>query len=390
MKVAVFGAGAFGGWTALELARRGARVTLFDAWGPGNTRASSGGETRVIRATYGSHAVYTDMALDALDRWRAYEARWQQTFYRQTGALWMFGPPNDGAFGRASAEALSARGARIEELSASDAARKYPQIDFNGIAGAIFEPDAGYLLARRACEHVAKGLAAAGGQYRLGAAAAPVRLDPPRSGLPRAIPLIDGQQVEADCFVFACGPWLGTLFPDVVGDLIVPTRQEVYYFGPPAGDARFGDEQLPVWVDFRERLIYGIPGNANRGFKVADDTPGAVFDPTSGSRDPDERGIDAARRFVAERFPALAGTPLIGTEVCQYESTPDSHFIVDRHPAAADVWIAGGGSGHGFKMGPVIGDMIASCVREDAAPDPRFALRRFASPPPGGWQQKWS
>jgi glycine/D-amino acid oxidase-like deaminating enzyme len=217
-----------------------------------------------------------------------------------------------------------------------------------------------------------------------------VPLDPPRSGLPRAIPLTDGQQVEADCFVFACGPWLGTLFPDVVGNLIVPTRQEVYYFGPPAGDARFGDEQLPVWVDFRQRLIYGIPGNANRGFKVADDTPGAVFDPTCGSRDPDERGIGAARRFVAERFPALAGAPLIGTEVCQYESTPDSHFIVDRHPAAADVWIAGGGSGHGFKMGPVIGDMIAACVREDAAPDPRFALRRFASPPPAGWQQKWS
>jgi len=145
-----------------------------------------------------------------------------------------------------------------------------------------------------------------------------------------------------------------------------------------------------VWVDYRERLVYGIPGNANRGFKVADDTPGPAFDPTSGTRDATPSGIAAARAFLQQRFPALAAAPLLGSEVCQYEASPDSHFIVDRHPAAPNVWIAGGGSGHGFKMGPALGEMLASYVLGTATPDPQFGLARLASPPRGGWEEKWS
>src|SRR5262249_32720820 len=146
----------------------------------------------------------------------------------------------------------------------------------------------------------------------------------------------------------------------------------------------------PVWVDYRDRVIYGIPGNANRGFKVADDTSGPVFNPTSGVRDATPEGIAAARAFLAERFPALAGAPGLGSEVCQYEASPDSHYIIDRHPAAENVWIAGGGSGHGFKMGPVIGELLASAVLGGVKPDPQFGLARFAKPPTGGWEAKWS
>jgi sarcosine oxidase len=389
--IAVFGAGAFGGWTALTLLARGARVTLYDAWGPGNARASSGGETRVIRATYGSHTIYTEMAARALELWRAYERRWQRTFFRRTGALWMFGPPNDGSFASASAAALRTTGRPIEELTAAEAARRYPQIRFDGIAGVLYEPDAGYLLARRACEHVVERIVAEGGDYRLGAAAAPVEIDgsPARPHAPH-VRLTDGTSVEADGFVFACGPWLPMLFPDVIGRFITPTRQEVFYFGGPAGDPRFSDDHLPVWVDFRDRLIYGIPGNANRGFKLADDTPGAAFDPTVGDRGVDDGGVAAARAFLSERFPALAGAPLLGSEVCQYESTPDANFIIDQHPVLPQVWIAGGGSGHGYKMGPAIGELVASLVLGEPVPDPLFTLQRFAHRPPGGWKHKWS
>ena len=147
---------------------------------------------------------------------------------------------------------------------------------------------------------------------------------------------------------------------------------------------------MPVWVDYGERLMYGIPGNANRGFKVADDSPGPIFDPTGGSRDATPAGLDATRAFLQRRFPALAGAPLLGSEVCQYEASPDSHFIVDRHPAAANVWIAGGGSGHGFKMGPAIGEHIASVVLGTAQPEPQFALSRLSATPAGGWEEKWS
>jgi glycine/D-amino acid oxidase-like deaminating enzyme len=386
-RVVVFGAGAFGGWTALTLVRRGARVTLFDAWGPGNSRASSGGETRVIRATYGTHRVYTRMAARALDLWRANEARWQRTFFRRTGVLWMFGPPNDGRFGRASSEALLADGLPIEALPIEEAARRYPQIDFDGIANVLFEPEAGYLLARRACEHVVERVVAEGGEYRLGAVAMPLRLDDTRVS---SVALGDGARIEADQFVFACGPWLGRIFPDVLARFITVTRQDVYYFGPPAGDSRFGEDRLPVWVDFRDRLLYGIPGNIHRGFKIADDAPGDEFDPTDGQRNVSDSGIARARAFLAQRFPALAHAPVVGAEVCQYESTPDANFVIDRHPAASNVWIAGGGSGHGFKMGPVVGEMLSALVLDAAEPDPMFAWHRFSNPPTGGWQPKWS
>ena len=329
--VAVFGAGAFGGWTAHELVRRGARVTLVDAFGPGNARASSGGETRVIRTTYGSHGVYTDMAARALALWRAHEARWGRTFFRRTGALWLLGSGQPEDFGRASFETLQARAIDVEHLTPSKAAASYPQINFDGVTDVLFEPDAGYLLSRRACEYVVEQVIAGGGEYRTGAAATPVRLDAAQTG---SVALVNGERIVADRFVFACGPWLGSLFPDVVGRLVTPTRQEVYYFGTPAGDDRFSDRRLPVWVDFHDRLMYGVPDNANRGFKIADDTPGPVFDPTDGNRDVTESGVSAVRKFLGERFPALARAPLIGAEVCQYEASPDSNFIVDRHPAS--------------------------------------------------------
>jgi sarcosine oxidase len=383
--VAVVGAGAFGGWTALELVRRGARVTLVDAWGAGHTRASSGGETRVIRATYGSRGIYTGMAKRALARWQAYEREHGVRFYRRTGALWMFG--EDDSFGLASARTLAEHDIPIEAWTIADAATRYPQIDFTGVRSVLFEPDAGYLLARGACGHVARQVVADGGEYRVAAALSPVRLGAPDV---RAIPLEGGGTLESDAFVFACGPWLPALFPDVIGDRIAVTKQEIYYFGTPAGDARFDDPALPAWLDFGEREIYGIPGHEGRGLKLADDRPGPPFDPTTGSRDVSREGVDAARRFLSKRFPALAGAPVVAAEVCQYESTPDAHFIIDRHPRAPNVWLAGGGSGHGFKMGPAVGELLASLVLEQAAPEPAFSLRRFDQPPPGGWPLKWA
>lgn len=384
-RVAVIGAGGFGGWAALELVRRGAAVTLVDAWGPGHPRASSGGETRIIRTVYGSRRIYTRLAARALDLWRAYEARWQAGLLRPTGGLWLFGP--DDTFARASAAALAAEGREFEWLTPDDTAQRYPAIDTAGISTVLFEPDAGVLFARRACEHVAARVAAEGGHVRLGAAvASPVPVSSPRL---RHMTFADGAALEADAFVFACGPWLGAMFPDAIGDRIVPTRQEIYYFGTPMGDRRFDDDRMPVWIEMGERLMYGIPGNGGRGFKVADDTPGPRFDPTNGARDLTPAGVEAVRRFLRCRFPALAGAPLLGGEVCQYEATPDSHLIVDVHPEVSNVWVVGGGSGHGFKMGPAIGEIVASAVLGESTPDSTFALSRFARAGAGLTQEKW-
>ncbi|HUP43303.1 MAG TPA: FAD-dependent oxidoreductase, partial [Thermoanaerobaculia bacterium] len=200
---------------------------------------------------------------------------------------------------------------------------------------------------------------------------------PVRSGRMGSLRLSDGSELAADAFVFACGPWLGGLFPEAVGERIRPTRQEVFFFGPPAGDRRFAEGGLPVWIDFGERIFYGIPGNEDRGFKVADDTHGEPIDPTSLERRPDPAALERARGLLRERFPALAEAPLVESRVCQYENTRDGHFLIDRHPEAGDAWLVGGGSGHGFKLGPAVGERVALQVLGREEPMADFALERL-------------
>lgn len=369
--VAVVGAGAFGGWTALYLLRRGARVTLLDAWGPGNARASSGGETRVIRAVYGPDQVATRMVARALELWRENEARWKQNLFRRTGVIWMAGENDE--YERAALPLVREVGFEPEELSVAEAARRYPQIDFADIAWVLWEKEAGYLRARYACQLVVENFVQEGGEYHQ-LAVKPGRL---ADGELRELRLSDRSTLSADGYVFACGPWLGKIFPDILGELIAPTRQEVFFFGTPPGDVRFNYDQLPIWIDSRAWNFYGLPATRGRGFKIADDRRGEVFDPTNDNRQPTPEKIQAARDYLAYRFPALKKAPLLEARVCQYEQSPDHHFIIDRHPAAANLWFLGGGSGHGFKHGPAVGELVADLVLGDKAPDAHFSLARF-------------
>lgn len=371
--IVVVGAGAFGGWTALYLRRGGARVTLLDAWGPGNSRASSGGETRVIRATYGPRAVYTRMAARALVLWKEHEKRWRRQLYHGIGVLWLV--ESDEQYEKAALPILRDAKIPIEELTGPEVSRRYPQINCDRVRWAIFEKDGGYLTARRACAAVLEGFLAEGGEYRQVSVQGPVQ---PGDGELSAVALSDGKRLTADRFVFACGPWLGSLFPDVIGDRVRATRQEVFFFGTPPGDQRFTETAMPVWADHAATFMYGIPGNEWRGFKVADDTRGPIIDPTTESRVPSPEALKTARDYLAYRFPGMKGAPLLEARVCQYEETPDEHFIIDRHPAAANAWILGGGSGHGFKHGPAVGELVARLVLSGAAPDEQFRLSRFA------------
>ena len=371
--VVVVGAGAFGGWTALMLRRRGAKVTLVDAWGPGNSRASSGGETRVIRGVYAGDRIYTAMARRSFELWHENETRWKKTLYTRTGALWMVA--DAGEFVRTSLPFLKEFAFPYEELTPAEAGKRYPQIAFDGIRWALLEKEAGFLLARRSCADVVDGLVAEGGEYRQGQAS-PGEI---ASGRLAGVALSDGTRLTADAYVFACGPWLPKIFPALLGARIAPTRQEVFFFGTPAGDPRFSEGQMPVWVE-TPRFFYGIPGNERRGFKIADDARGPAFDPTTGDRTVSAEGLKSAREYVARRFPALASAPLVESRVCQYENSTDHHFIVDRHPEAANVWILGGGSGHGFKHGPAVGELAAGNVLGDKPLEPAFALSRFTKP----------
>jgi len=371
--IAVIGAGAFGGWTALHLRERGARVTLLDAWGPGNSRASSGGETRVMRGTYGPDQPYTDLAARALTLWAKYEKRWKRQFLHRSGVLWM-ASGRDHAFERGSIPMLRSAKIKFREVSAADMRQRWPQINFMGVEWGIFEPDCGYLDARASCQAVVEAFVAQGGEYRQ------VSVLPGGLGAKpfRRLVLSDGSRLAADIYVFACGPWLGKLFFKVIGDLIRPTKQDVFFFGvPPREGIYFTDAHLPVWGDHREPFMYGIPGSDRRGFKISDDTRGPAFDPSSGERVINPETLRSVREYLAFRFPALKGAPLLESRVCQYEQTPDGHFIMDRHPESERIWLLGGGSGHGFKHGPAIGEMMAELILEGGEPEAIWSLSRF-------------
>jgi glycine/D-amino acid oxidase-like deaminating enzyme len=377
--VIVVGAGAFGGWTALNLLQQGAKVTLVDAWGPGNSRASSGGETRVIRGTYGSGAIYTQMAARALQLWQEYEERWNLKLFFRSGVLWMTG--TDDSYERAALPLLAQAGIRSEKLSAAECAKRWPQINFDGISWAVYEPDSGYLAARRGCEAVLNAFLRAGGEYRQ----AEANPGPITSGRMQQIDLGTGEALDGDAYIFACGPWLGKLFP-LLATSITPTRQEVLFFGTAAGDLRFSDAQFPVWSDDShlelpghpgKHWFYGIPGNHWRGFKIADDMRGPTIDPSSMERQISADALKTARAYLRIRFPSLADAPLVESRVCQYENSTDQNFILDRHPEAENVWIVGGGSGHGYKHGPAMGEMVSDAVLGvKAAPD-EFKLARL-------------
>lgn len=325
-----------------------------------------------MRGTYGPDQPYTEMAARALKLWAKYERRWKRTFLHRCGVLWMASGRDD-AFERGSVEALRAAKIMFQELSAAQMRKRWPQINFKGVEWGIFEPECGYLDARASCQAVAEAFVAMGGKYRQARVLADGLESKPLSSLP----LSDGSRLKADRYVFACGSWLGQLFPQVVGDLVLATKQDIFFLGTPAGDDRFSDAHLPVWADHRGRFRYGIPGSDRRGFKIADDTRGPAFDPTDGERVVSQETLKDIREYVGFRFPALKDAPLVEARVCQYEQTPDSHFIIDRHPAMENVWIVGGGSGHGFKHGPAIGEMMAELILKEREPEPSFQLARF-------------
>lgn len=368
----VVGAGAFGGWTARDLQRAGFQVTLLDAWGPGNSRASSGDETRVIRGAYGDDVESIRNSAKAMKLWRGLGEESGERIFHESGVLWMM--HDDESFVRNSIPTMRREGLTIHELDRQQAQERFPQVRFDDISKVFVEPEAGFLLAQRACRLVVKLLKERGGRYMQQAA----RPGEFKGGKLRSVILSDGSELKADVFVFACGPWLGKLFPEVIGDRIRPTRQEMFYFGAPEGRSNLTTTHLPVWIDFTDAVnLYGVPSGGHHGFKAADDTRGPLFDPTDGDRLVSRESVARMKERLVARFPGLKDAPLLEAKVCQYEQTPDGKFILDRHPEARNVVIAGGGSGHGFKQAPVVGELAAGIASGRIEPPAHYRLSRL-------------
>jgi glycine/D-amino acid oxidase-like deaminating enzyme len=339
-RAVVVGAGIFGVSTARELSRRGWDVGLIEQYVPGHVRSGSGGDTRLLRLSHGGVEWYTHSAVRALELWRELEAETGVRVFEPVGLAWF--ETGDDDFTHRSEASLRELGLPVERLSPEESRRLFPSVGGDDLRGTVFEPGAGVLYARMATQLLARGL--------------PVEVG--RASVDRP--------PGADVVVWACGAWLPRLFPELV-DLRI-TRRDVFFVGVDGSWA-----STPGFCEY-EGQYYGHGELAGLGLKVCFDGTAPEIDPDTLERRVEQASLERVRSFLTRRFPALADAPIVGTRVCQYELTRDSHFLFDRHPERDGWWLFGGGSGHGFKHGPALGEYVADCIEGRRAPEPFHAL----------------
>lgn len=355
MEAVIVGAGTFGASLAWWLARAGQRVTLVDQFEPGDVRASSGGETRLFRCAHGSEAEYTVMARRARTLWRELEDESGEHLLLECGLAW-FAHREDG-WEAESQHTLEAHRIPVERLDPSSAARLYPSFRGDDLAFVLLEPEGGVLRAQRAVRALAAQAAAHGARILRG-----------RAQPDGATVMLEGSsRLEGDVVIWACGPWLADLFAELVS--LEVTRQELLFFD---GGPAWREPNLPGWCDY-DHARYGTADIDSLGVKAAIDNEGPRLDP-DGELTADATTEREVRAYLRDRFPALEHTPLLAARSCRYELTPDTNFIADRHPAHPNVWLVGGGSGHGFKHGPAMAEQLADALRGGAPLPGRFAL----------------
>jgi glycine/D-amino acid oxidase-like deaminating enzyme len=355
MEVVIVGAGTFGASAAWWLARAGEKVTLVDQFEPGDRRSSSGGETRLLRCSHGAEADYTAMARRARTLWRELEDESGEDLLVECGLAW-FAHREDG-WEAASERTLAAQGISAERLDVASASGLYPSFRGDDLAFVLVEPEAGVLRAQRAVRTLASAAVAHGARIVRG------RARPEGAG---AV-LEDSTRLEGDVVVWACGPWLGHLFDDLIS--LAVTHQELLFLD---GGPAWRTPGLPAWCDY-DRAMYGTADLDALGVKAALDLEGPPLDPDADL--PDTATTEPeVRAYLHDRFPALERAALVDARSCRYELSPDTHFIAAVHPAHPSVWLVGGGSGHGFKHGPAMAERLAAAIVAGAALPDRFAL----------------
>jgi sarcosine oxidase len=344
-------------------------VALIDAYGSASSRASSGGESRIIRMGYGSDQFYTRWAMRSLALWREFFERAGERLFCPTGVLWLASETDQ--YTRETLKTLRAVAVPSERLSAAELRKRYPQIVMEGVTWGLWEPQSGVLLARRAVQALVREMVQGGAEFSVAAVLPPGGAQSQRRM--QHLVTARGDRIKAETFIFACGAWLPKLFPELLRNRIFPTRQEVFFFGPPPGCSAFASAAMPALIHLGDQ-IYSVPDLEHRGFKIAFDSHGPKFDPDKGPRIVSSETLRAIRHYLSRRFPLLKDSPLVESRVCQYENTSNGDFLIDRHPELQNVWIVGGGSGHGFKHGPALGEYVVSQIFATCQPERRFSL----------------
>lgn len=360
--VVVVGSGIFGATGALELARRGDRVTLVDAGEIPNPLAESTDVSKAVRTDYGSDELYTSEMERALETWRAWNDAWGETLFHETGAMFVTREAMaPGGFEHDSFATLTRRGHLLHRL---DARAIEAQSSLRGFVDGYFNPSGGWVESSRVVECVIEKARERGVVVREHARASRVRIS---GGRATGIVFEGGDVLDADAIVLTTGGWIGALVPEIAR-CFRTVGQAVFHV------ACDGDLRLPVFgADIARTGWYGFPAHRDGFVKIANHGVGRAMHPDSSERSvvDDERA--KLREFLRETLPTLADAAITNAHVCVYCDSADEHFWITPHPDVANLVVATGGSGHGFKFAPRVGEWIARALEGDVIP--RFRWR---------------
>ncbi len=354
MRVVVVGAGIFGACGALELQRRGERVTLIDAGAIPHPLAESTDVSKAVRMDYGADELYTEEMECALETWRAWNDVFGEALFHETGAMFVTrAPMSAGGFEHESFVTLTRRGHVLERL---DARAIEAQSSLRGFVDGYFNPNAGWAESARVVERLVAMGRAAGVEVREHAPASRVRVDAARVV---GVALDDGTAVDADAVVIAAGGWTSALVPEIARSFRT-VAQPVFHI------AAGGDVRLPVFgADIARTGWYGFPAHRDGFVKVANHGVGRAMSSDSLDRTTTSDEEARLREFLRDAIPVLADAPIVKTRACVYCDTADEHFWIAPHPEIANLVVATGGSGHGFKFAPRVGEWIARALAGD-------------------------
>ncbi|MDA9123288.1 FAD-dependent oxidoreductase [Paracoccaceae bacterium] len=367
--IIVVGGGIAGTMTALDLQRRGNQVTLIDRWEPGHARAASSDYNRVIRAISGKDEFYTRWARESRLRWLEMQAETGQNLMYECGAL-ILATEGHSDWEDATAATFDKVGVPYYKFDKADIAARFPQFRVPEIKYALYEPEAGMLMAHRCVITGIDLFKKSGGIVKRGH----VTTDASEK------PLLDGKPLEADVIVISTGAWMSEMFPKTIKPISSIIGLPVFYTSTPNGSDAFDKEKMPCWIDHGQNS-FGIPSSEGSGIKAMIAIPEKI------DLDNDERlirreALARTQSYIKHRFPLLEGEKVVDSKFNQIIMTPDTHFVVDWHPEHQNVLFAGGCSGHLFKHGPIFGEFVSGVAMGDYGTADRFKVagRKKLSP----------
>ena len=371
--IVIVGAGIVGLSTAYALLTQGIRnVTVLEQAAVDHDRSSSHGFSRLLRFEYGSDAFYSNMVSLSLKRWRKLQEIARRTIYTPTGLL-VLGNEDD-SFTQSSYQIAQRLGLPMERLSKKDSVQRFPQFDTQAYDILTYNQNAGVLHASTCLQTLRDLVLDLGGKIyeacRITQFTSDSQLHPIRLRLNSAT------EISANRVVLATGSWIHRL----LADLRLPvrmTRQYLLYFAG-LSPSFFSAGTFPAFI---AGDLYGFPihRGCNGWVKATSHEFGIPIDPDEVTS-PDELVISGITRQLRELLPALNNADLVHIDSCMYDVTPDEDFILDRLPSDPRVIFATGLSGHGFKFGLLLGELLSSmaCDTQPPVPLDRFRLSRFA------------